>query len=338
MLRLCLVLGVFFILFACKSPSNDARVMLQSPGLVDEQKEVHLVKITTIHRKKPYICSGVLIRQDVVLTAGHCIILYENGERLVPEYGSRIYFGKDFQGSMEFAGFDGVKDYYESSDADIGLIRLKKKVELPIRLLRLPSSCGGTNSPSYPGPFNVYGRIRNDQDGKREQYYYQIGSRLMVTASPNGSRGVYLRADQSISLESGDSGGPWVQNDAVIGVSHGGEHFATRVCDHVRALEAKLKAWDYENSRPCGPQTFSNKSDHSFVEFMMPAKASGAVISIKGGSYNKYVFPKCNRVWWSDLTFACRSGGWVLDNGSWDANGSCDSGHERSPYVRVGDF
>jgi hypothetical protein len=149
---------------------------------------------------------------------------------------------------------------------------------------------------------------------------------------------VYLRADQSISLESGDSGGPWIQNNAVIGVTHGGERFATRVCDQVKALEAKLKEWDDLNNRPCGPQTFSNKSDHSFVEFMMPAMRSGAVISIKGGSYNKYVFPKCNRVWWSDLTFACRSGGWVLENGSWDANGSCDSGYETSPYVRVGDF
>ena len=102
-----------------------------------------------------------------------------------------------------------------------------------------------------------------------------------------------------------------------------------------RKAEAALRA---EQACKCKAKTFKVQSSHSWAEFRMPAAKKGEVIKIKGGAYNKYVFPKCNRVWWSDLVFSCdpNACAWVKVQGNWDADALCHGSAGSSPYLKVG--
>lgn len=89
--------------------------------------------------------------------------------------------------------------------------------------------------------------------------------------------------------------------------------------------------------RACSPRVFRSASEHTWVEFRLPQGREGQVIKIPGGAYNKYVFPKCNRVWWSDLTFSCGSTGtWEKTQGNWDSDALCTGSPGSSPYVVTG--
>lgn len=98
-------------------------------------------------------------------------------------------------------------------------------------------------------------------------------------------------------------------------------------------LAAKLAE---EKRCRCRPRTFRSRSDHTWVEFRLPEAPRNQVIQIPGGSYNKYVFPKCNRVHWTDLTFKCVCGNWKRTKGDWDADAWCHGSPGNSPYVKVG--
>jgi hypothetical protein len=88
----------------------------------------------------------------------------------------------------------------------------------------------------------------------------------------------------------------------------------------------------------CSPRVFRVQSDHSWAEFRLPQGTEGLIIQIPGGAYNKYVFPKCNRVWWDNLNFTCGSAGiWERAGGNWDADGACHGSPGSSPYVATGD-
>lgn len=89
----------------------------------------------------------------------------------------------------------------------------------------------------------------------------------------------------------------------------------------------------------CAAQTFRSVSDHTWVEFRLPTGSSGQTINIPGGAHNKYVFPKCNRVWWDNLSFKCNTSTcqWEKTTGRWDADALCTGSPGNSPYVFVGD-
>ncbi|MDH5563294.1 MAG: phosphatidylinositol-specific phospholipase C [Nitrospirota bacterium] len=94
---------------------------------------------------------------------------------------------------------------------------------------------------------------------------------------------------------------------------------------------------NFVSSCSCQPRTFRTVSNKTWAEFRLPTKPVGTVLSIDGGAYNKYVFPKCNRVHWSDLNFACDAiGTWVKTMGSWGADALCQGSKGNSPYVAVG--
>ncbi len=88
----------------------------------------------------------------------------------------------------------------------------------------------------------------------------------------------------------------------------------------------------------CAEKTFRTQSDHSWAEFRLPVAKAGEIIKIKEGAYNKYVYPKCNRVWWSNLIFSCNpdSCEWERIEGKWDADAFCHGFPGDSPYVKVG--
>jgi hypothetical protein len=96
--------------------------------------------------------------------------------------------------------------------------------------------------------------------------------------------------------------------------------------------------FDFSAACSCAPKVFRNVSDHSWVEFRLPKGSGNQVIQIPGGAYNKYVFPKCNRVWWTDLKFVCNptSCQWERTIGSWNADAACHGSKGNSPYVFTG--
>jgi 1-phosphatidylinositol phosphodiesterase len=86
----------------------------------------------------------------------------------------------------------------------------------------------------------------------------------------------------------------------------------------------------------CAPKTFRAQSEHSWVEFHLPQGIDGQAIAIPSGAYNHYVFPKCNRVHWDDVTFYCARGAWERTHGSWDSDAMCHGDVPQSPYIRTG--
>jgi len=94
---------------------------------------------------------------------------------------------------------------------------------------------------------------------------------------------------------------------------------------------------NFRSSEFCSPKTFRTVSAKTWAEFRLPKKREGSTITVKGGAYNKYVFPKCNRVHWSDLTFYCDGKkGWKKTKGKWGSDALCHGSKGKSPYVAVG--
>jgi hypothetical protein len=83
-------------------------------------------------------------------------------------------------------------------------------------------------------------------------------------------------------------------------------------------------------------KTFRCESQHSWVEFRLPAGKEGQIIEIRAGAYNHFASSKCNRVRWSNLSFYCSNSGWQHTSGNWDADGMCHGSAGNSPYVFVG--
>lgn len=86
----------------------------------------------------------------------------------------------------------------------------------------------------------------------------------------------------------------------------------------------------------CAAKTWGTYSEHSYAKFAMPKSSSGTIIKIKGGAYNHYVFPKCNRATWTNLTFTCAQDGTWKVAGSWDADAWCGDSNTSQPYLEVG--
>ncbi len=110
--------------------------------------------------------------------------------------------------------------------------------------------------------------------------------------------------------------------------------------DSLRKLTEVKKVAVKKKSKPCkcSARTYRSVSHHSWVEFRLPKIKRGSVIRIPAGAYNNYVFPKCNRVYWSNLTFKCnpKSCRWERVNGDWDADAWCHGSKGNSPYVFTG--
>ncbi len=102
-------------------------------------------------------------------------------------------------------------------------------------------------------------------------------------------------------------------------------------------LVYRIIKWNFLGSGKCRPRTFRTVSAKTWAEFRLPSKLKGSIIAIKGGAYNRYVFPKCNRVKWSDLRFMClKNGEWLKTGGSWGADALCHGSKGNSKYVFTG--
>ncbi|GJM32573.1 MAG: hypothetical protein DHS20C18_15740 [Saprospiraceae bacterium] len=108
---------------------------------------------------------------------------------------------------------------------------------------------------------------------------------------------------------------------------------------HRDLAEANIKALETQKICHCPPKTFRTVSDHTWAEFRMPKAKMGSVIQIPEGVKNKYVFPKCNRTWWTNLVFSCdpNSCRWERISGNWDSDALCHGGFTPNKYLFVGE-
>lgn len=113
----------------------------------------------------------------------------------------------------------------------------------------------------------------------------------------------------------------------VIIMDFPGEQLIYRIVKHNFSSSSNIR---------CRGRTFSTKSEHSWAEFRLPNSKLGTQIEIAGGAYNNYVFPKCNRVTWTDLRFTCSGNGTWSHTGSWDADALCHDSNTSQRYLAVG--
>jgi hypothetical protein len=121
------------------------------------------------------------------------------------------------------------------------------------------------------------------------------------------------------------------------------EAFQTYLSQHpngqfVGLAKANIRAMEADKECLCAKRTFRQDSDHTWVKFEMPQSKMGTTIKIPEGVYNKYVFPKCNRVWWTNLVFTCNPNTcqWEKVSGRYDSDALCHGGYTEHRYLVVG--
>lgn len=240
-----------------------------SVALASKKYQSKLVKINFIPKDGNLfsICSGAFVRPNVVLTAAHCL-------RSVPLKDATIEFvyGENSTSitKMTFP-FEksGVSFFYSVDGSDIALIYVDSmKANAISDIFKLPPACP-KYSPSieYQGQVKIMGRRKNGQE--MEKGYSEvtlplrslkfmeenIGKTIEEQGRPVGYGpflGVADSNPRDVNLATGanggDSGGPWVQDDTVIGVTsfnvleqQTNHTYGARICDFTAELENIIK-------------------------------------------------------------------------------------------------
>lgn len=94
----------------------------------------------------------------------------------------------------------------------------------------------------------------------------------------------------------------------------------------------------------CATRTFLTRSAHSSVQWTLPSAKASSYMTVKAGAHNRYVFPACNRVFWSDLKFTCQATGnsampyqWRLVSGTFDSDAYCTGSPGSNFYQSISD-
>ena len=240
-----------------------------SVSLAGKKDQSRLVKINFIPREGDLysVCSGSFIRSNVVITAAHCL-------RSMPLNDANIEFiyGENFTKSMKISSpFEksGVSFFHIVEGSDIALIYVNSDKKIATEnLFRLPTSCT-KYSPSmgFKGQVKIMGRRKSGHDVDKQYFEVTSALRSLKFLEENIGRGIgeqerpvgygpFLEvaasdpADVKLATgaDGGDSGGPWVQNDTVIGVTsynvfeQSTNHtFGARICDFTEELENVMK-------------------------------------------------------------------------------------------------
>ena len=275
-LKIFFISLIFLTFSSCRSievrkeEDDGSRVTLTgNVSVVSKKYQSKLVKINFIPKDGNHfsICSGAFVRPNVVLTAAHCL-------RSIPLKDATIEFvyGEDLTKTTKMSfPFEksGVSFFYSVDGSDIALIYVDSmKANVISDVFKLPAACP-RYSPSvgYQGQVKIMGRRINGEE--MEKGYSEvalplkslkfleenIGKTLEEQDRPVGY-GPFLEVVDSnprdvnlaTGANGGDSGGPWVQDDTIIGVTsfnilerQVNHTYAAGICDFSTELENIIK-------------------------------------------------------------------------------------------------
>ncbi|MFM0704387.1 phosphatidylinositol-specific phospholipase C [Paraburkholderia sediminicola] len=194
--------------------------------------------------------------------------------------------------------------------------------------------------------YEVYAYFNDYSDGikvslptKREQ----VRQYLDIASDPQNRQWVFNHLSGSAGMAPRDVAGAGAYDGtnaaAYYHVPYSGKQsLGTVIMDFPgEQLVYRIVKSNFQAPEACGAKTFRVESAHSWAEFRLPVGVETQTTEIPAGAYNNYVFPTCNRVSWTDLTFVCKQSDWQRTQGTWDSDGLCTGSVPASPWVAVGD-
>ncbi|EDW02911.1 trypsin [Drosophila grimshawi] len=252
-LVLCIV-GVIACIAACQAlPEPDrlgGRIVNGEPTTI----EAYPYQVSIQRTNGFHFCGGSLIKDNIVLTAAHCMQKYKAGEMQV-RLGST---NSDKDGEVVSVESFKFHEDYDSSLMinDVALIKLSSPVRMTakVRTIDLAKDTPKTGTPAVVTGWGttcflfcsspkilqmVDVSVLQIEDCRKEPYAYGEESILETMVCANGEKKDACQ---------GDSGGPLVANGVQIGVVSWGNGCAWSSYPGVYADVASLRSWIEKNS------------------------------------------------------------------------------------------
>lgn len=250
MYKLLVLTAVLALASARKIPFPDGKIV----GGVETTIEQHPYQVS-IQREGEHICGGSLYKDNIVVTAAHCLQGKIKTKDLTVRVGSTKHNkGGKIIGIRAYKNHPDYNPYF--SNNDIAIMKLKEKVSLSssVRLIELATSTprsgttavvsgwGMQNFYDEAGPENlmkVEVKIINQEECASSKFQYgDIIDETMLCAVEAGKDACQ-----------GDSGGPLVSGNKLVGVVSWGNKCGEEGFPGVYADVAVLNSWVVEASK-----------------------------------------------------------------------------------------